>query len=65
MFGFQSAIKKFGLDRWKRNCVAATDGFQHVLDDTYGSSGCNAGVVRDVKNVAKIKISIAKQTEEA
>ena len=65
MFGFQSAIKKFGLDRWKRNCVAATDGFQHVLDDTYGSSGGSAGVVRDVKNVAKIKISIAKQTEEA
>ncbi len=31
VFGFQSAIRKFGVDRFKRNCVRATEGFDWVL----------------------------------
>lgn len=31
VYGFRSAIKKFGVDRFKRNCVAASEGFEHVL----------------------------------
>lgn len=30
--GFRSAIRKFGIDRYKKNCVLATQGFQTVLD---------------------------------
>eukprot|EP00095_Tigriopus_kingsejongensis_P000463 snap_masked-scaffold217_size252476-processed-gene-1.14 protein:Tk00463 transcript:snap_masked-scaffold217_size252476-processed-gene-1.14-mRNA-1 annotation:"preli-like" len=31
MYGFRSAIKKFGIDRFKKNCVNATIGFDWVL----------------------------------
>ena len=27
IFGFRSAIKKFGVDRYKKNCGPATEGF--------------------------------------
>lgn len=36
MYGFRSAIKKFGIDRFKKNCVSATQGFEWVLRRTYG-----------------------------
>lgn len=31
IFGFRSAIKKFGVDRYKKNCDKATQGFEMVL----------------------------------
>jgi len=31
-FGLRSAIKNFGIERFKVNCVKATDGFNHVLE---------------------------------
>jgi hypothetical protein len=31
IFGFRSAIKKFGVDRYKKNCGPATAGFAQVL----------------------------------
>ena len=31
VFGLQAAITKFGVDRFKRNCVRATEGFDWVL----------------------------------
>ena len=48
--GLRSAIKKFGVDRFKKNCVAATDGFEWVLNSRLkgfgrsqiGSKTCNA-----------------------
>jgi hypothetical protein len=31
LYGLRSAIKNFGIERFKMNCVKATDGFNHVL----------------------------------
>jgi len=31
-YGLRSAIKNFGIERFKVNCVKATDGFNHVLE---------------------------------
>lgn len=31
IFGFRSAIKKFGVDRYKKNCLPATQGFDWVI----------------------------------
>ena len=35
VYGFQSAIKKFGVDRFKKNCIKATEGFDWVLRKMY------------------------------
>jgi len=32
LYGLRSAVKNFGVDRFKKNCVKATDGFNHVLN---------------------------------
>jgi len=32
IYGFRSAIRKFGIDRYKKNCILATQGFEFVLD---------------------------------
>lgn len=32
LYGLRSAIKKFGIERFKKNCVKATDGFNFVLE---------------------------------
>ena len=31
MYGLRSAVKSFGIERFKDNCRKATDGFNHVL----------------------------------
>lgn len=31
LYGLRTAIKKFGIERFKKNCVKATEGFNHVL----------------------------------
>jgi len=35
LYGLRSAVKNFGVDRFKKNCVRATDGFNHVLNHLY------------------------------
>ena len=37
--GLRSAIKKFGVDRFKKNCVRATDGFEWVLNNRLKGPG--------------------------
>jgi len=34
-YGLRSAIKSFGIERFKSNCVKATDGFNYVLERIY------------------------------
>ncbi len=35
IYGLRSAIKKFGIDRFKKNCIKATQGFDWVLNRTF------------------------------
>jgi len=35
IYGLRSAIKTFGVDRFKKNCVKATEGFNYVLQRTF------------------------------
>ena len=30
-YSFRSAVKSFGIERFKQNCTKATEGFNHVL----------------------------------
>merc|ERR1711936_865387 len=32
LYGIRSAIKNFGIERFKNNCVKATEGFNYVLE---------------------------------
>lgn len=36
--GLRSAIRKFGIDRFKRNCVSATNGFDCVINRMFGQT---------------------------
>ena len=49
VLGLRSAIKKFGLDRYKRNYLAASEGFEFVLQSHKGSSGTEKGLVTNSK----------------
>ena len=31
LYGFRTAVKNFGIERFKQNCTKATEGFNHVL----------------------------------
>ena len=37
IYGLRSAIKSFGIDRYKKNCDKATKGFDLVLNRTFSS----------------------------
>jgi len=37
IYGLRSAIKSFGIDRYKKNCDKATKGFDWVLNRTFSS----------------------------
>lgn len=37
IYGLRSAIKTFGIDRFKKNCEKATNGFEWVLKRTFSS----------------------------
>jgi len=41
ILGFRSAIRKFGIDRYKKNCILATQGFETVLTNTFGAPSSN------------------------
>jgi hypothetical protein len=32
LYGLRSAIKRFGIESFKKNCIKATEGFNHVLE---------------------------------
>ena len=49
VLGLRSAIKKFGLDRYKRNYLAASEGFEFVLQSHKGSTGAGKGLVTNSK----------------
>jgi len=45
-YGFRSAIKEFGINRYKKNCVKATEGFVSVLERLFNpKKGHNSSVV--------------------
>lgn len=37
--GLRSAIRKFGIDRFKKNCVLATSGFDWAISQKFGLDG--------------------------
>ena len=41
--GLRRAIRKFGVDRFKKNCILATDGFEWVLRKMFGSPPASPG----------------------
>ena len=41
IYGLRSAIKSFGIDRYKKNCDKATKGFDWVLNRTFSSDKQN------------------------
>lgn len=42
IYGLRSAIKSFGIDRFKKNCLKATEGFDWVLRKAFNKdSGCD------------------------
>ena len=46
--GLRSAIRKFGMDRYKRNYLAASEGFEYVLEKYIGSR--ETGKFRNTEN---------------
>ena len=50
--GFRSAIKKFGVERYKKNCGPATDGFRLVVQQKLNKAGTapSPASVVDVSN---------------
>jgi len=51
IFGFRSAIKKFGVDRYKKNCGPATEGFNMVLNSHVDGSKPFNGSGMELKTV--------------
>ena len=51
IFGFRSAIKKFGVDRYKKNCGPATEGFNMVLNSHADGSKPFNGSGMELKTV--------------
>ena len=49
VLGLRSAIKKFGLDRYKRNYLTASEGFEFVLQSHMVSTGAGKGLVTHSK----------------
>jgi len=47
LYGLRSAIKSFGIERFKNNCERATDGFNYVLEKLQKQQTC----LREIGNV--------------
>lgn len=56
ILGFRSAIRKFGIDRYKKNCILATQGFETVLENTFGAPD-KRSTVKQVKETPSIDLS--------
>ena len=52
VLGLRSAIRKFGMDRYKRNYLAAAQGFEHVLKNKFSIHG---GTQNNVTNCNRIQ----------
>ena len=57
IFGFRSAIKKFGVDRYKKNCGPATEGFNMVLNSHADGSRPFNGSGEEVRPSQQIAVS--------
>jgi len=57
IFGFRSAIKKFGVDRYKKNCGPATEGFNMVLNSHADGSRPFNGSGEEVMSSQQIAVS--------
>ena len=57
IFGFRSAIKKFGVDRYKKNCGPATEGFNMVLNSHADGSRPFNGSGEEVMSSHQIAVS--------
>jgi len=62
IIGFRSAIRKFGTDRYKKNCVLATEGFETVLTNAFGPSN-NESHAENTKSSESEKISQINMSE--
>jgi len=57
IYGFRSAIRKFGIDRYKKNSILATQGFEHVLNRMFGVkalAGCGSGVIESPADCSNV-----------
>lgn len=61
ILGFRSAIRKFGIDRYKKNCILATEGFETVLKRM--NEGRNPGNLSSGLNTPAIHLS-AKRCDD-
>ena len=74
VFGFARAIQSFGLERFKKNCVKAINGFDHVLHSMFPHSqqqrieGFTHNMnlmVPKINNTGKLKEAAKKATDLA
>jgi len=71
VFGFQAAIRKFGVDRFKRNCVRASEGFDWVLknrmkyDDMDEESRQEAKAMATAKSLSSAVQDVLSRTRQA
>ena len=64
--GLRSAIKKFGIDRFKKNCVTATEGFEYVLNNKINTVGKCQNSTKNSNNfdtVIPIKSSVTSSID--
>lgn len=45
VFGFSTAIRAFGLDRFKKNCMKTVNGFNYVLSNMFPATASHAAMV--------------------
>jgi len=55
ILGFRSAIKKFGLDRYKKNCGPATKGLQMVVEEKFNKDIVPNSIQNNTESSSKIK----------
>ena len=65
VLGLRSAIRKFGMDRYKKNYIAAAQGFEWVLKNQsiHGASQSNATTFNKIQTVSNGNLAkIGKET---
>ena len=69
IFGFRSAIKKFGVDRYKKNCGPATEGFNIVLHShadgskPFNGSGLEMKTVQHPSLKTGVEVTLTQNVE--
>jgi len=54
--GFRSAIKKFGVDRYKKNCGPATQGMQMVIEEKLARDKMASLGISDVSQLSNCEV---------